>query len=139
VRGGHRQGRRCNPHGQPARAARGVRGGLDRRQRHLAQHPKDWYVAGVATTCRWLANATVRPASSRWNRQWAPVTKHSGSAYEELIEAECLAAETLLLHRPVPRWLLGRPGWLEAIFDTLNWVWRRTAGAPMDVTGRVAG
>jgi hypothetical protein len=108
-------------------------------ERHLVENPVDWYAAGVAITCRWLANATVRPASGRWYRQWAPVTKHSGSAYEELIEAECLAAETLLLRRPVPRWLLGRPGWLEGIVDTLNWAWRRTAGAPMDVTGRVAG
>jgi hypothetical protein len=87
-------------------------------EQHLAENPTDWYAAGVAITCRWLANATVRPAAGRWYRQWAPVTKRSGSAYEELIEAECLATETLLLRRPVPRWLLGRTGWLEAIVDS---------------------
>lgn len=102
-------------------------------ERGLVDDPADWYVLGVAVTCRWMARATVRPASGPWYVQWAPVTKRTGSAYEELIEAECLAAEALLHRRPVPNWLQARPGWAQAIVDTLAWAWRRSAPAPLGV------
>lgn len=100
-------------------------------ERAIRQEPNDWYAIGVAVTCRWMARATVRPASGRWYVQWAPATKRTASAYEELIEAECVAADALLHRRPIPRWLLARPGWAEAIVDTLGWAWRRSAPAPM--------
>lgn len=89
-------------------------------ERRVVEDPADWYFLGVAVTCRWMARATVRPVSGPWYVQWAPVTKRKGFAYEELIEAECLAADGLLHRRPVPRWLLARPGWAEAIVDTFG-------------------
>lgn len=100
-------------------------------ERNMGDDPTDWYAAGVAVTCRWLAAATVRPATGRWYVQWAPVTKRTGSAYEELVEAECLAAEALLTRRPIPRWLLGRRGWIEGIVATFRWAWQRSAEAPL--------
>lgn len=100
-------------------------------ERRVAEAPADWYVLGVAVTCRWMARATVRPASGSWYVQSAPVTKRTACAYEELIEAEYLAADAMLHRRPVPRWLLARPGWAQSIVDTLNWAWRRTAAAPL--------
>jgi hypothetical protein len=99
-------------------------------ERHVSNDPTDWYGAGVVIACRWLAGATVRPATGRWYVQWAPITKRTGRPYEELVEAECLAAEALLFRRPVPRWLANRPGWLEGIVDTFRWAWRRDADAP---------
>ena len=107
-------------------------------ERELGQVPGDWYAAGVAVTCRWLAAATVRPASGRWYLQWAPVTSRTGSAHEELIEAEYLAAEVLLLRRPVPAWLADRPRWIEGIVDTFRWAWRREADAPLVAAVRAA-
>lgn len=89
-----------------------------------------WYTVGVAQTCRWLADATVRPASGAWYRQPAPVTERSGSAYPERIEAEVLAAHRLLARRPSPAWLLNRPGWLEGVVATLEWAWGRN-GPPV--------
>jgi hypothetical protein len=100
-------------------------------ERHLSEHPKDWYGAGVAVTCRWLANATVRTKSGPWRKEPAPVSEREASAYEELIEAECLAAEKTLIRRP--RWMAYRPGWVEGILATLCWAWRRSGPAPIDV------
>jgi hypothetical protein len=102
-------------------------------ERYVSEHPTDWYGAGVAVACRWLANATVRPKTGAWYKQWAPVTEREASAYEELIEAECLAAETMLMRRPASTWILNRPGWVEAISTTLNWAWRRTGIAPIGI------
>lgn len=102
-------------------------------ERHVADHPQDWYGAGVVITCRWLGGATVRPAAGAWYVQWAPVTKRTGSPYAEVVEAECIAAEALLMRRPVPSWLAGRPGWLEGIVGTFRWAWRRDAEAPLVV------
>lgn len=100
-------------------------------EREFGRVPGDWYAAGVAVTCRWLAVAAVRPASGPWYVQWAPVTSRSSAAHEELIEAEYVAAEALLARRPVPGWLADRPHWAEGIVDTLRWAWRREAGAPL--------
>lgn len=103
----------------------------------------DWYAAGVTVTCRWLAGVTVRLSTGRWHVAYAPVTRRSVRAYEELIEAEFLAAERLAARSPdlVER----RPGWCEAIRATLRWAWRdegppplvvaRTGAAPTAVIG----
>jgi hypothetical protein len=108
-------------------------------ERHLGEHPTDWYGAGVAVACRWLANATVRPKTGAWYKQSAPITRRAGAAYEELIEAECLAAETMLLRRPAPAWIVNRPGWVEAISAALNWAWRRAGVLPIDIESRARG
>jgi len=99
----------------------------------------DWYGAGVVMTCRWLACATVRPSTGAWYIASAPVTESRRLAYEELIEAECLAAEKLDMRRPVPVWVANRPGWLDGVLATLNWAWRRTSGPPLDISASAAG
>lgn len=92
----------------------------------------DWYAAGVAMTCRWMARGVVE-----WNGRRepasAPVTQRSERAYEELIEAELLAAEKLAMRRPVPAWLAARPGWCEAVCATLRWAWRRSGPPPLQL------
>lgn len=91
----------------------------------------DWTAFGVAATCRWLANATVRPAARPWHLAVAPVTERTAQrATPELIEKECLAAEVLAMRDPPPLWLADRPGWLEGVCATFSWAWRRTAPAP---------
>jgi len=107
----------------------------ERARRHVA----DWYAAGVVMTCRWLAAATVRPAAGPWRPARSPVTERTAPAYEELIEAECLAAETLAARRPVPGWLAEQPGWLDAVLATLNWAWRRSGVPPMDLRHSATG
>lgn len=104
-----------------------------------AQHSRDWYSWGVVETCRWLATAIVKPERGPWHPQRAPVTGRTGSAYEEIIEAECLKAEVLDMRRPVPEWLVEQPGWLAGVLGTLNWAWRRTAGPPLDLAQRATG
>jgi hypothetical protein len=88
---------------------------------------KTWANFGVIQTCRWLAGATVRPPDDApWYLAYAPVTQRTGLPYEEVIEAETLAAEVLLFRSPVPAWLEKRPGWLPAVVKTLTWAWRGT-------------
>jgi len=99
----------------------------------------DWYALGVAMTCRWLATATVRPRNGRWYEAYAPVTERSARAYEELIEAEYLAAEKLDMRRPRPRWVAERPGWIEGVCATLRWAWRRIGAPPIQLDERAAG
>lgn len=95
---------------------------------------RDWYAAGVAMMCRWMAVATVRPEDGRrWYPAKAPVTHRNRQAYEELIEAEFLAAEKLMLKQPRPDWLADREGWIEAVCATLRWAWRRSGSAPLAV------
>jgi hypothetical protein len=93
----------------------------------------DWYAGGVAATCEWLAAAVFRPTSGPRQDACSPVTGRSARAYEELIEAECVAAERMLLRRPRPRSLLRRPGWIEGVTATLRWAWRRDGPTPLDV------
>src|SRR5918992_1099038 len=65
---------------------------------HLGEaRPGDWYVTGVAATCRWLACAAVPSILGGWQLAWAPVTERSGLAHEETIEAELFAAELQML------------------------------------------
>jgi hypothetical protein len=62
----------------------------------------DWYGSDVVETCRWLANAIVKPEVGPWRLASSPVTKRIQVASNELIEAECRAAEQLAGRRPVP-------------------------------------
>lgn len=93
----------------------------------------DWYAAGVAITCEWVARAVVRSSDGALFPARAPVTKGTRLAYEELIDAESLAAERLDLQRPRPWWLARRPGWTEGIGATLRWCWHRSGPPPLDV------
>lgn len=98
-----------------------------------------WYVAGVATTCRWVARATVRPEAGPWHPARSPVLRRANLAFEELIEEEYLAAEVLDLRRPRPQWLVTRPGWIEGVCATLRWSWRRLGPAPLQVDQSATG
>lgn len=91
----------------------------------------DWYPTGVAVTCAWIAAATVRPVSGRSFAARSPVTRTTALAYEELIEAEYVAAEQLDVRRP--DLLASRPGWCEGIRATLRWAWRHSGPAPLPV------
>jgi len=92
----------------------------------------DWYAGGVAVTCRWLAGAVVQTQMGRRYPAFSPVTDRSVRAYEELIEAEFLAAESLDLRRP--DLVESRPGWCEAVRSTLGWAWRHDGPAPLAVS-----
>lgn len=96
----------------------------------------DWYAAGVVVTCRWLAGVTVRPSTGRWYLAYSPVSKRTVRAYEELIEAEFLAAE--LLAERCPDLVVNRPGWCEAIAATLRWAWRHDGPPPLTVPAALA-
>jgi hypothetical protein len=89
----------------------------------------DWYASGVAATCRWMAGASVQNLMGRRYPARPPVSDHEHLAYEELIEAEYLAAELLDLR--CPQYLRSRPGWCEAIRATLRWAWRRNGPPPL--------
>ena len=97
----------------------------------------DWYAAGVNVTCRWLAGAVTTSSDGRRRLPMSPVTERTATAYEELIEAEYLAAELLDVHRP--RLLVSRPGWCEAIRATLRWSWRRNGPPPITLPVHAAG
>ena len=99
----------------------------------------DWYAGGVAATCEWLAAAVLRPGTGPPQAAYSPATGRSARAYEELIEAECVAAEQLLARRPVPPTLRRRPGWIEGIVATLRWAWRRSASPPLEIAERDTG
>jgi hypothetical protein len=112
----------------------------ERHQEEQARlHVTDWYGAGVVVTCRWIARATVRPETGPWRPARSPVTGSTKMAYAELVEAECRAADLLEMRQPRPEWLAGRPGWIEGIVATFNWVWRRTGGPPMDLGHSATG
>ena len=99
----------------------------------------DWYAGGVAATCEWLAAAVLRPDTGPPQAAYSPATGRSARAYEELIEAECVAAERLLARRPIPPTLLRRPGWIEGIVATLCWAWRRSEPPPLEIAERDTG
>ena len=98
---------------------------------HLgAANPADWYLVGVAATCRWLACAAVPSIVGGWEPARAPVTRRASRAHEELIAAELLAAEVAALKHPSG--VNGRPGWLEGILATLRWAWTGSAKVPLE-------
>lgn len=95
----------------------------------------DWYAVGVATTCAWIACASVpsiipahhgrpEPASS-------PLTGTRFRAHPELIEREASTADLRLARNP--NHIDHRPGWLEAVAATLDWAWRGSGHPPLDV------
>lgn len=100
-----------------------------RSRREAAQGVTDWYAGGVVATCRWLAEAVVTDRTGRRELPYSPATDRCVRAYEELIEAEYLAAEGLDLSRP--DLLRHRPGWCEGIRATLRWAWRCNGPAPL--------
>jgi hypothetical protein len=102
-------------------------------------HTGDWYGAGVVMVCRWVATAAVRPSTGPWRLAESPVTERTERAYEELIEAELLAAEVLSLRRPPPAWLAGRPGWLDGVLVALQWCWRGSRRLPFDIDVQATG
>lgn len=105
---------------------------------HDAKGPGNWYAAAVATTCRWLATAPARLPNGTAGLLRSPATRREGVAYEELIEAEYLAAERLEQRRP--DFARSRPGWSEGVRDTLRWAWRREGPSPYEVRqDQVAG
>jgi hypothetical protein len=105
---------------------------------HLGEtYPADWYVGGVAATCRWLARAAVPSILGGWQLARAPVTRDANLAHEELIQAELFAAELQALRHPSG--IEGRPGWLEGIVATLQWAWAGTSVAPLDVPSTNTG
>lgn len=90
-----------------------------------------WYPAGVAATCEWLAAAILRSETGARHPACSPVTGRMTRAYEELIDAELLAAERLAARDPRPARLARRPGWIEGIVDTLKWAWLRAGPRPL--------
>lgn len=96
----------------------------------------DWYAGGVAVTCRWLATAVVPTQTGRRLVAHAPATQRRDRAYEELIEAECLAAERLAVTRP--DLVEHRPGWCEAVRATLRWAWRHDGPPPLALPAAAA-
>lgn len=110
----------------------------DARNRELTERGStDWYTAGVAVTCMWLADATHTPSWGRPFPARSPVGDRQVRAYEESIEAEYQAAESMAERQP---WLLEqRPGWCEAIRATLRWAWRHEGPPPLDEAGEPAG
>jgi hypothetical protein len=98
----------------------------------------DWYSAGVALTCRWLAGAVTTTQTGRQMPAFAPVSSRSARAYEELIETEYLAAEQLDMLRP--DLVAARRGWCEAVRATLRWAWRHEGPPPLPLPDiRAAG
>ena len=92
----------------------------------------DWYAGGVSLTCRWLAAAPMRSTTGPGALARSPVMRRAVVAYEELIEAEYLAAE--LLEERRPDLIRSRPGWCEAVRATLRWAWRRQGPPPIDLS-----
>ena len=98
----------------------------------------DWYAVGVVRVCQWVACAMVPslPAlGGRLDPARAPVTWDRARAHEELIELEAAHADRKLARHP--HGIKGKPGYLEAIVATLDWVWRGSGRPPLDI-GRSA-
>lgn len=91
----------------------------------------DWYALAVAVTCRWMATAPTRPGTGAHRLTRSPATKRARVAYEELIEAEYVAAESLEQRRPDIA--EHEPGWCEGVRTTLRWAWRRSGPPPLEV------
>lgn len=91
----------------------------------------DWYAAAVVATCEWMACTLCRPSWGRPYPAEAPATQTRASAYEELIEAEYLAAERF--EEITPRRAQLQPGWGDGARATLRWAWRHQGPAPFEV------
>jgi hypothetical protein len=91
----------------------------------------DWHLTGVQITCRWLAHAFVTfnyPSGPKQQPAYAPITRTTETAYQELIELETQAAEQW-----VGRDWPGQPGYVEGVLATLAWAWRRSGVPPIEV------
>lgn len=99
----------------------------------------DWSAGGVVITCRWLAGAMTESATGHRRLSAAPITRVRRLAYEELIEAEFVAAEILAARRPPPESVLSRPGYVDAVRQTLGWAWRGDRPCPVLDPACVAG
>lgn len=89
----------------------------------------DWYCGAVAVTCRWMAAAPLHsPHGDDLTR--SPATRVRSLAFEELIEAEYLAAQNLEQRRAD---LAARSGWCEGVRATLRWAWRRNGPPPLEL------
>ncbi|GAA4893162.1 hypothetical protein [Actinomycetospora straminea] len=97
------------------------------------QASTDWYAGAVALTCRWLATAPARTVRGGGLVR-APATRRRVLAYEELIEEEYLAAQSLEQRRPD---LAARPGWCEGVRATLRWAWRAEGPPPLELPATV--
>lgn len=89
----------------------------------------DWHAGGIAITCRWVAGA-VTEFRGRRRSPLSPVTQRWVAAFEETIEAEYLAA-LLLSSRPDAALVSERPGYVNAVIETLAWCWRREGPPPI--------
>ena len=100
-----------------------------------ARQISDWYSAGVVATCRWLARATICPATGPSHPARSPITGHT-EAHQSLIEAEYIEAARWALCQPQPTWLEQRPGWIEGIEATLLWAWHHHRDPPLEIHQR---
>ncbi len=108
----------------------------DRLTERGRQEVLDWYAAAIVATCMWLACAVYKPPWGRPHPAEAPASRTRASAYEELIEAECLAAErfeVLYPHRAERM-----PGWGDGVRATLRGAWRGQGPPPVEVDGQPA-
>lgn len=96
----------------------------------------DWCTAAVVAKCMWLACAEYKPPWGRPHPAEAPASRTRASAYEELIEAEYLAAERF--EELYPHRAERMPGWGDGVRATLRWAWRGQGPPPIEVDGRSA-
>ena len=105
---------------------------------HLSEaNPADWYVAGVAATCEWLACSSVPSIVGSRELARAPLTRRARMAHEEMIATELMAAEVAAIRHPSG--IEGRPGWLEGILATLRWAWSGSTKAPLEMPSTSTG
>ena len=97
-----------------------------------------WEAGGVAQTCAWMATAPLRFRNGTVIPARSPVTRRASLAYEEVIEAELVAAERLAMRSPRPMWVGNRPGWIEAVCATLRWAWHHEGPMPLPELVRAA-
>lgn len=88
----------------------------------------DGYAAGVAITCRWVACVMV-VFNGRRGPAYAPITRTSRRAHEELLEREYLAAEKELVR-------ISRSGdpdraFVDGVTATLRWAWKGLGRPPL--------
>jgi hypothetical protein len=92
---------------------------------------EDSYLAGVQSTCRWLAGVVIMvngPSGPTPAWSPSPITGERQKAYEELIAEETQAAEQAMVGS-----LPGRPGFVDGAMATLAWAWRRSSVPPVEV------
>ena len=102
-----------------------------------AGEPEDSYLRGVCSSCRWLAGVIIRVRGVNGPTSVfvpSPVTGMPDKAYEELIAEETQAAEQVVADSPP-----GKPGFVDGVFATLAWAWRRSGVPPIEMNTAQAG